>query len=131
MQTQDHANDLGQDIERTEKTLANIPTRKRKLFELFETNELSKEDFLERKEELRELDDDLRQSLDEKKQALYKLESRRIDREVFEETIRNFEARFKKGDPAKQKADLATVIEHITVKDRQFKVSFRHSPHPD
>jgi site-specific DNA recombinase len=128
LQTQDRLRNLKEDIERTGKVLASMPARRSKIFELFETGEITKEEFVERKDELRELEDDLRQSLEARRQDLEKLESKRIDREIFEKTVRNFEERFKKADIAKQKADLAAVIESIVIKDKQFRVNFQYSP---
>ncbi len=131
LQREDRSKDVRADIKRMEKALAGLLAQKRKLFELFETNEIPKEELLDRREELQEREANLRKSLDEKREEIEKLESKRINEGAFRKTIRNFEAKFKKGDRAKQKADLAAVIESISIKDKQFKVNFRYSPHPE
>jgi site-specific DNA recombinase len=130
LQTKDDVDDLAQEIKQIEKTLAHIPARKSRIFELFENEDITREDFLERREELAEIEADARRGREVKIQKLQKMQSTKIDRAVFDETIKNFEEKFKKADNAKQKDYLAAIVESISIKDRTFKVNFRYSSHP-
>ena len=130
LQTKDDADDLAREIKQIEKTLAHIPARKSRIFELFENEDITREEFRERREELAEIEVDARRSRETKMQKLQKLQSMKIDRAVFDETIKNFEEKFKKVDNARQKAYLTAIVESISIKDRTFKVNFRYSSHP-
>lgn len=127
VQAKDDVSNLAEEVKQAERMLAGIPARKSRIFELYEKQDITRDDFLQRREELAEMETDIRSTLAEKVLKLQKLRSMKIDRAVFDETIRNFEAKFKTADIAKKKAYLAAVIENISIKDRTFKVNFRYS----
>jgi len=122
----------GKEIEREvaqhEKDLADIPKRKNKIFTLYETGYITREELSERREVLGELEMGIKDTLDQKKKALQKLQEGHISREAFQTAVRILKDHFDKRELRERKAALASIIERITIRSRRFKVYFRYSP---
>ena len=95
------------------------------MFDLYEGSQISKQEFVERKEEQARQYANYRQALAEKSQRLAKMESEEINRETFREVLETLEKRWEKLDIMQKKRKLAALIEKIIIKDGSFKIHFR------
>jgi DNA invertase Pin-like site-specific DNA recombinase len=116
---------LRADIERLEKTLRDIPTRRNKLFSLFETDDITKEEFLDRKDALSELEEDTAGTLTEKQAHMSKIETKKLDRKTFERALVEFRKNLEEGTLGASKNKLSALIERITLMRGTFKIRFR------
>ena len=124
-QEQEAVHELKAEVGRLEKQLADFVERKSRLFDLYESNHISKEEFFERKEEQARQYAAYEQALREKRERLAKLESAEINRETFREVLETIEQRWEQLDIMEKKQKLAALIEKIVIKDGTFKIHFR------
>lgn len=124
-QEEDTGTELRTEIERLEKTLRDVPTRRNKLFSLYETDDITKAGFLDRKDALAELEEDTSGTLAEKKAHFSKIETRKLDRKTFEQALVEFRKNLEEGTLGASKNKLSALIDRITITRRTFKIRFR------
>lgn len=124
-QEREKVHELKAEIGRLEKYLADFADRKSRLFDLYEGSQISKQEFVERKEEQARQYAAYQQALAEKSQRLAKMESEEINRETFREVLETLEQRWEQLDIMEKKRKLAALIEKIVIKDGSFKIHFR------
>src|SRR5207249_3319270 len=95
--------ELTSEVKRIEKLLAELPQRKSRLFDLYETGHITREAFIERNEEhLRNERAHLR-LLEEKRARLAKTQLAAIDRQTFLATLGSLEQDWEHCDPVARK----------------------------
>lgn len=114
-----------QEIDRLEKLCSGLVERKRRLFDLYESKAITREEFIERKQQHAEESQTCEQALAHKRQRLAGLKSAEIDRKTFRQVLESLEQRWDECDVLEKKHKLAALIEKIVVKDGAFKIQFR------
>lgn len=123
-----HAKELQTEVERLQKVLDAYPERKTRLFDLYEKGDITREEFLKRKDQHNQGERTCRQLLVEKQAVLAKATSEKIGRESFDRMLKDLERSWEQADPAVQKHKLAALIERIVLENRTFRISFRLDP---
>jgi hypothetical protein len=119
------AKDARSEIARLQKQLSDFPLRTTRVFDLYETGDISRPEFLRRRDQLTALEGQLLQSIAEKERLVQDLRSHQLTRDMFEELRNSFERLWDSSDPAERKRALWNLIERITIKDKTFKIDFR------
>jgi site-specific DNA recombinase len=125
LQQDGKAKNTKSEIARLQKQLTDLPLRTTRLFDLYETGDISRPEFLRRKDQLGELESRLRESISEKERLVLDLRSRQVTRDMFEQLRDKFEALWESSDLAERRGALWNLIERITIKDKSFKIEFR------
>jgi site-specific DNA recombinase len=125
LQRNDTAKNARSEIARLQKQLADFPLRTTRLFDLYETGDINRPEFIRRRDQLTVLEGQLRQSIAEKERLVQDLRSHQLTRDMFEELRSSFEQLWDSSDPAERKRALWNLIERITIKDKTFKIDFR------
>jgi hypothetical protein len=125
LQQDGKAKNTKSEIARLQKQLTDFPLRTTRLFDLYETGDISRPEFLRRKDQVLELEVRLRESISEKERLVLDLRSRQVTRDMFEQLRDKFEALWESSDLAERKGALWNLIERITIKDKSFKIEFR------
>jgi len=123
---EDKGRGIEQEISQLEKTIADIPQGAEKVFALYETGRITQDEFSERRAALHEMAESGQRALAQRKKELEKLRGSELGRETFAEALRTLKDRFKTCAIAEQKAVLASIVDHITSKDKTFKVHVRY-----
>jgi len=118
-------NDLAEEVKRLEMTLAEFPERKRRLFDLYERDQIRREEFLHRKDEHNQTEAQIAGALEQKQTALAKAVSTRLTRETFDEILKTLEEQWERCDMAVRKQKLSSLIEKIMIQEGAFKIHFR------
>ena len=113
------------EIVKLQKQLTDFPLRTTRLFDLFETGDISRPEFLHRRDQLSALEGHLRESIGEKERFVEDLHSLQVTRDMFELLRNNFDELWDSSDPTERKRALWNLIERITIKDKSFKIEFR------
>jgi hypothetical protein len=124
-QQEDDVAELRLELARLEALTGSFPERKRRLFELYERADVTREEFIERKAEHAEQESRHSLALREKGAKLARMTSQKLDRETFEMVLGNLERDWERCDPAQRKQEVFSLVERIVVKDRTFKIYFR------
>lgn len=124
-QEREEVHELKAEIGRLDKQLTDFADRKSRLFDLYEGSQISKEEFVERKEKQARQYATYEQAAAEKRERLAKLESEEINRDTFREVLETLEQRWEQLDIMEKKRKLAALIEKIIIKDDTFKIHFR------
>jgi hypothetical protein len=118
LQQDGKAKNTKSEIARLQKQLTDLPLRTTRLFDLYETGDISRPEFLRRKDQLGELESRLRESISEKERLVLDLRSRQVTRDMFEQLRDKFEALWESSDLAERRGALWNLIERITIKDK-------------
>jgi site-specific DNA recombinase len=119
------------DNARIQSQLNEFANRRSRLFDLYETSQIGKLEFLERKSQHDAKEQDLLAVLKENQAKVTKLEAAVINPQIFNAALRHLEATFEKSDGVIRKQKLQALIESIVIKNRCFKVNFRLSTTAD
>ena len=125
---QQHGEELAElkaEIARLEKLPADFGARKRRLFDLYEAGNITREEFSERKQEHARQYGFWQQSLAEKRKHLTKVQSEELNRETFRQVLESLEAQWDECDVRGKKQKLHALIEKIVITDGTFKIYFR------
>ena len=113
------------EIARLQKHLTDLPLRTTRLFDLYETGDISRPEFLRRRDQLSALEGQLRESISEKERLVQDLRSLQVTRDMFEQLRDSFDQLWDSSDLAERKRALWNLIERITIKDKSFKIELR------
>jgi len=119
------------DIARINFQLEELPKRRNLLFDLYETSQITKSEFVDRRAGHARKEEELAAVLKEHETRLKKLETDIMDPERFRANLKDLEATFEGSDMVLRKAKLQALIDTIVIKDKSFKVNFHLSPAAD
>jgi hypothetical protein len=111
--------------------LEGLPKRRNLLFDLYETSQITKSEFLERRVGHARKKEELAAVLMENEAKLKKLEAAVINPEKFRAALKDLEATFERSDIAVKKGKLQALIDTIVIKNQSFKINFHLSPTAD
>lgn len=119
--------EIKQGIKRLENKLKLYPTRRSRLFELYETKAITRGGFLDRKEELAMEEKHILKEVVKARGLLEKVSTRKITLEMMQKALANFVQNFDKHDTMRRKQALRSLIQTVEVKNRILSVNFRFS----
>jgi site-specific DNA recombinase len=122
---------LKTDNARAQSQLNDFPKRRGLLFDLYETSQITKVQFLERHAGHAMKEQELVAVLKDNEAKLRKLEAGVINPQRFKAALKHLEATFERADMVQKKHKLQALIESIVIENRSFKVRFRLSPTAD
>jgi hypothetical protein len=98
---------------------------------LYETSQIAKSEFLERRTRHARKEEELAVALSENEAKLKKLEATVMNPERFRAGLKELETAFERSDITFKKEKLHALIAAITITNHSFKVNFRLSPTAD
>lgn len=127
-QQAEQAAELKAEIAHLERLVCQFDERKSRLFDLYETSLITRDEFMQRNEVHGSQFRASEEALSDKRQQLTKAESAEIDRATFREVLKSLEQTWERCDKVEKKQKLLALIEKIVIKDRTFKIYFRVAP---
>ena len=118
---------LKSEVQHLEKILAAFPQRKSKLFDLYEKGDITRDEFLQRRQEHASQENQFSTAFSEKGTRLENLSSQKLTRETFKLALGTLKRNWEKFDLVTRKQKLFSLIEKIVIKDGRFKVCLRLS----
>jgi site-specific DNA recombinase len=119
------------DNDRLRSQLEDLPKRKNLLFDLYETSQITKSEFVERRAGHARKEEELGTVLRENEARLKKLEAAVVNPEKFRAALKDLEATFERSDIVVKKGKLQALIDTIVIKNKSFNVNFHLSPAAD
>ena len=111
--------------------LKEMPRRKSLLFDLYETCQITKTEFLDRRAGHVKKEQELGAVLRDNDAKLRRLEASVINPERFKAALTALEKGFEKSDIVARKEKLQTLIDTVVITNHSFKLNFRLSPATD
>ena len=111
--------------------LGDLPKRKTLLFDLYETSQITKPEFVERRSAHVKKEEELELVLRDNEARLKSLEVAVINPDKFRAALKDLDATFERSDMVVKKGKLQSLIDTIVIKNKSFKVNFHLSPAAD
>jgi hypothetical protein len=124
LQTQNQAEELKREVTRLQQLLTGFSKRKERLFDLFETGSITRDEFIQRNTEHAAQQSRYDKTLQEKQHLLAAAESNELSREHFRDVLAGLEERWEKCDVMQRKSLLADLVEKV-VADTAVKIHLR------
>jgi len=118
---------LKSEVQHLEKILAAFPQRKSKVFDLYEKGDITRDEFLQRRQEHASQENQFSTAFSEKGTRLENLSSQKITRETFKLALGTLKRNWEKFDLVTRKQKLFSLIEKIVIRDGRFEVRLRLS----